>query len=69
MERKNGPHSGNEAVRKLVGEGVPQVTAWAYNRPEGGRGFGFTGGHFHQNWQDDNARKLVLNAIEWVLSE
>ena len=32
----------------------------------GGRGFGYTGGHFHANWQDDSARRLVLNAIEWV---
>ena len=66
MERRNGPHSGNDAVRKLVADGVPQVTAWAYERPQGGRGFGYTGGHFHKNWQDDNARNLVLNAIEWV---
>lgn len=66
MSRRNGPHSGNDAVRKLVADGVPQVTAWTYERPEGGRGFGFTGGHFHKNWQDDNARNLVLNAIEWV---
>jgi type 1 glutamine amidotransferase len=66
MDRKNGPHSGNDAVRVLVEEGVPQVTAWAYDRPGGGRGFGYTGGHFHKNWQDDNARNLVLNAIEWA---
>lgn len=66
MARRNGPHSGNEAVRKRVAEGVPQVTAWTYERPDGGRGFGYTGGHFHRNWQDDNARNLVLNAIQWV---
>jgi hypothetical protein len=28
--------------------------------------FGFTGGHFHDNWQDDNFRKVVLNAITWI---
>lgn len=66
MERKNGPHSGNDAVRELVAAGVPQVVAWAYERPGGGRGFGYTGGHFHHNWDNDNARNLVLNAIEWV---
>ena len=69
MERSNGPHSGNDAVRKLVAAGVPQVTAWAYDRPGGGRGFGYTGGHFHKNWQNDSARNLVLNAIEWVASD
>ncbi|QFU77306.1 hypothetical protein EY643_17480 [Halioglobus maricola] len=66
MKRSNGPHSGNDAVRELVAEGVPQVTAWAYERPDGGRGVGYTGGHFHKNWQNDNARELVLNAIEWA---
>lgn len=66
MDRWNGPHSGNAAVRQLVAEGVPQVTAWAYERPEGGRGFGYTGGHFHANWDNPQALALVLNAIEWV---
>ncbi|MFT4519653.1 MAG: type 1 glutamine amidotransferase [Halioglobus sp.] len=65
MERRNGPHSGNDTVRKLVADGVPQITAWAYERENGGRGFGYTGGHFHDNWQNDSARNLVLNAIEW----
>jgi hypothetical protein len=65
MERSNGAHSGNEAVRKLVAEKVPQITAWAYERDNGGRGFGFTGGHFHANWQEENATNLVVNAIVW----
>jgi hypothetical protein len=65
MERSNGAHSGNDAVRKLVAAQFPQVTAWAYERSDGGRGFGFTGGHFHASWQHDNARKLVVNAIVW----
>ena len=39
---------------------------WACERPDGGRGFGFTGGHFHKNWANDNFRKDVLNAILWI---
>lgn len=66
MAREDGPHSGNDAVRKLVAAGVPQVTAWAYERADGGRGFAYTGGHFHANWENQNARKLVLNAIVWT---
>lgn len=66
MSRRNGPHSGNDAVRQMVAEGVPQITAWSYERPGGGRGFGYTGGHYHANWDNTNARELVLNAIEWV---
>ena len=40
--------------------------AWAAERPDGGRGFGFTGAHFHKNWGNDDFRKLVLNAIAWT---
>ena len=39
---------------------------WAIERPDGGRGFGFTGGHFHDNWGNDHFRKTVLNALLWV---
>ncbi|SFH93423.1 PVC-type heme-binding CxxCH protein [Planctomicrobium piriforme] len=67
LTRKDGPHSGNPFVRAAVLERhEPQHMAWAYERPEKkGRGFGFTGGHFHANWQQDDFRKLVLNAIVW----
>ncbi len=66
MDRPDGTHSGNPAVREAVKRGEPQCVAWARERPHGGRGFGFTGGHFHKNWGDDNFRKLVLNAIAWT---
>lgn len=66
MERPDGPHSGNPAVRDAVKRGEPQHVAWAAERANGGRGFGFTGGHFHKNWGEDNFRKVVLNAILWV---
>lgn len=64
--RNDGPHSGNPTVREMVARGEPQHVAWAFQRKDGGRGFGFTGGHFHQNWGNDQFRKLVLNAILWV---
>ncbi len=66
LSRPDGPHSGNPAVRAEVARGEPQHTAWARQRPDGGRGFGFTGAHFHWNWGNDNFRKLVLNAIVWT---
>jgi type 1 glutamine amidotransferase len=47
-------------------KGRDEVLAWAVERPDGGRGFGFTGGHKHTNWGDPNFRKLVLNAILWT---
>ncbi|MEM6469295.1 MAG: ThuA domain-containing protein, partial [Planctomycetota bacterium] len=66
MRRKDGPHSGNPHVRKSVAAGEPQTVAWAYERPDCGRSFGFTGGHFHWNWGNDNIRRLVTNAIRWT---
>jgi type 1 glutamine amidotransferase len=45
--------------------GRPEVVAWAFDRADGGRSFGFTGAHFHRNWGDDNFRRLVVNAILW----
>lgn len=47
-------------------EGRDEVLAWAVERPDGGRGFGFTGGHAHKNWGDADFRTLVLNAIAWT---
>jgi type 1 glutamine amidotransferase len=66
MKRPDGPHSGNPAVREAVKRGDLQHMAWAFEREGGGRGFGFTGAHFHRNWGNDNFRRLVLNAILWT---
>ncbi len=66
MSRPDGAHSGNPAVRAAVAAKKPQATAWAYERSNGGRGFGFTGGHFHKGWANNDQRKLVLNAIVWT---
>ncbi len=66
LSRKDGPHSGNPDVRAAVGRGEAQHTMWASVNEGGSRGFGFTGGHFHKNWKEDNFRKVVLNAIAWI---
>jgi tetratricopeptide (TPR) repeat protein len=65
LARPDGSHSGNPHVRAAVARGEAQHMAWAVEREDGGRGFGFTGGHVHWNWADPNFRKLVLNAIAW----
>ena len=49
----------------VAGKGQDEIMMWAVERPDGGRGFGFTGGHYHKNWGNDNFRKVVLNAIVW----
>ena len=69
MRRKDGAHSGNPHVRKSVAAGEKQTVAWAYQRPDGGRSFGFTGGHYHWNWGDNDVRRLVTNAIRWTVGD
>ena len=54
---------GTEDAEKYPGR--EEIMAWALERDKGGRSFGFTGGHFHKNWGDENFRKLVVNAILW----
>ena len=44
----------------------PQTLMWGIERPDGGRGVGFTGGHYHRNWTIDGFRTLVLNALVWT---
>jgi len=47
-------------------KGRAECMLWAVERPDGGRGFGFTGGHFHDNWGNDDFRKTILNAMVWL---
>lgn len=46
--------------------GRSEAMMWVVEREDGGRGFGFTGGHFHDNWSIDSYRKVVLNAMVWL---
>jgi hypothetical protein len=64
--KKRESHGGNPDAYADVVAGKAQVTAWAYVRPDGGRGFGFTGLHKHENLGDPNMRTLLLNAVAWV---
>ena len=43
-----------------------EVIAWAFERPAGGRGFGFTGCHNHNNMYLEDFRRFVLNIILWT---
>ena len=42
------------------------VLAWAYERPNGGRSFGYTGGHYLKSLDDPAVRKMIINAIAWT---
>lgn len=65
---RDGPYVYPRGPYKHIQEakGRPEVMMWAVERPDGGRGVGFTGGHRHLNWQHDDFRKVVLNALVWI---
>lgn len=50
----------------VAGSGKAETMMWVLERPDGGRGMGFTGGHTHTNWGDPNQRKVMLNALLWL---
>jgi type 1 glutamine amidotransferase len=50
-------------------KGEIETMAWAFERSDKGRSFGFTGGHFHRNWANEDYRRLVVNAILWCAKE
>ena len=56
-----GPYEHVQAAK-----GRAETMMWVFERPDGGRAFGFTGGHRHQNWGNENFRKVVLNALVWI---
>jgi type 1 glutamine amidotransferase len=43
-----------------------EVVAWATQRDDGGRGFGFCGGHFYRNWNHRDLRQVIVNGILWT---
>ena len=46
--------------------GRAEVIGWAFERPSGGRSFGFTGCDLHRNWGVEGQRRLVVNGILWA---
>jgi hypothetical protein len=65
---RDGPYVYPRGPYKHIQEakGRSEAMMWAAERPDGGRGVGFTGGHVHRNWLDPNFRKVVLNALLWI---
>ena len=58
------PTRGTAAAKENPGRS--EILAWAKQRSDGGRGFGYTGGHFHKLWFNEDCRKLLLNAFLWT---
>ena len=45
---------------------LDDVIAFSVERPDGGRGVGFSGGHFLENYGPDRYQRFLLNAISWT---
>lgn len=60
------PESSRKTADAKSHAGRAETVAWAYQRPRGGRSFGFTGCDLHANWADANQRLLVLNGLLWT---
>jgi type 1 glutamine amidotransferase len=48
-------------------EGEDHTVGWAWERPDGGRSFGFSGLHFHENWKVDSYQRMLAQSVRWVL--
>jgi len=55
-----------QIASKTSKEVKPYVIGWAFERPGGGRGIGFGGGHFHDSWAVPGYRRFLLNAVVWA---
>jgi len=60
--------TGLEPIVQANIDGNAETVCWAWQRPGGGRSFGFSGLHFHENWQMPEYRRLVTQGVLWTMS-
>lgn len=60
---------GHTSLLETRVSGAAYSIAWAWERRDRGRSFGFTGLHFHENWNRMEYRRLVTQGILWTLNE
>lgn len=61
------PEKSIRAVLRVPIDGNLETVAWSWERPDGGRSFGFSGLHFHTNWRLPAYRRLVAQGVLWTL--
>jgi type 1 glutamine amidotransferase len=61
-------HERAQPILKVTVGGKEQVVAWALEREgsSGGRSFGTTLGHFHENFAIADFRRMLVNGILWT---
>lgn len=45
---------------------TPLMVSWAFERKDGGRSFGFSGLHYHRNWEREEYRRLMTQGVLWT---
>ncbi|MSU80402.1 MAG: hypothetical protein EXS16_20235 [Gemmataceae bacterium] len=61
--------SGVEPILRATIDKEDHTVAWAFARPDGGRSFGFSGLHYHENWQMSEYRRLITQGVLWTMNE
>lgn len=57
---------------KLLFATIDQMSfpvCWAWDRPDRGRSFGFSGLHFHDNWKRLEYRRVIIQGVLWTLGQ
>jgi hypothetical protein len=63
------PEGSIRPVLQATIDGRKETVAWSWERADGGRSFGFSGLHFHENWNVPEYRKLVTQATLWTMKQ
>lgn len=53
-------------ILQVTTKGEDVIVGWAYERPDNGRAYGTTLGHFYRNFQIEAFRRTIVNAILWT---
>jgi type 1 glutamine amidotransferase len=61
------PAKGLAPLLRVAIDGRDETVAWAWQRPDGGRSFGFSGLHYHDNWRLLPYRRMVAQGALWAL--
>lgn len=55
-----------QPLLQVTTKGQDVIVGWAYERPSGGRSYATTLGHYYDNFQREDFRRTLVNAILWT---
>jgi type 1 glutamine amidotransferase len=68
LKMPKGDHAVKPVLQAQI-DNAKETVAWSWERPDGGRSFGFSGLHFHENWKREEYRRLVAQAVLWTAKQ